>query len=81
MTDNEKKITQEIGRWAAVAQTSRELGSVMAYLSRPEPDTEDANLKLNGAYLQPAQDMLNVITSMGSKNKAIQKARKGDNDE
>lgn len=81
MTDDEKKIKQDIERWAAVAQSSRELGSVMSYLSRPEPDTENANLKLNGAYLQPAQDMLNVITSMGSKNKAIQKARKGDDNE
>ena len=81
MTDNEKKIKREIEQWAAVAQSSRDLGSVRAYLSRPEPDTEDVNLKLNGAYLQPAQDMLNVITSMGSKNKAIQNARKGDSDE
>lgn len=81
MTDEEKKIKQEIEQWAAVAQSSRDLGSVRAYLSRPEPDTENVNLKVNGAYLQPAQDMLNVITNMGSKNKAIQKARKGDSNE
>lgn len=67
--------------WAKTAQSTRDLGAVRSYFDRPEPDTDDVNLKMNGAYLQPAQDVLDVITKMGTKTKAIQKARKGDNNE
>lgn len=77
-TDDEKRIINQIEEWSKTSQSSRDLGAVRAYLSRPEPDTDNVNLKMNGAYLQPAQDVLDVITSMGTKTKAIQKARKGE---
>lgn len=80
-TEEEKKLVKQMEGWAKTAQSTRDLGNVRAYFDRPEPDTDDVNLKMNGAYLQPAQDVLDVITKMGTKTKAIQKARKGDSNE
>lgn len=77
-TEDEKKIINDIEKWAMTAQSVRSLDSVSRYITRPEPDTTNANMTMNGAYLQPAQDVLDVITKMGSKNKAIEKARKGE---
>lgn len=81
LTEEEKKIVNQIQKWAAVSQSARDLGSVMSYIKRPEPDTDNANRTMNGAYLQPAQDVLDVITKMGTQNKAIEKARKGSGNE
>lgn len=78
LTDDEKKLVTQIENWAKTSQSARDMGSVLSYITRPEPDTTNANMKMNGAYLQPAQDALDVITQMGSKTKAIVKARKGE---
>ena len=78
LTEDEKKLVNQIENWAKTSQSARDMGSVLSYITRPEPDTASVNMKMNGAYLQPAQDVLDVITKMGSKSKAIEKARKGE---
>ena len=78
LTENEQKLVNEMEQWSKTAQASRDLAPAIRYLSRPEPDTDDVNMKLNGAYLQPAQDALEVITKMGPVSSKIDKARKGE---
>ena len=80
-TDDEKGLIGQMEKWAKTSQSSRDMGSVLQYITRPEPDVRNANLTMNGAYLQPAQDVLDVITKMGSNTKAIQKVRKGASNE
>lgn len=77
LTDDEKKLLNQIEDWSMTSQSSRDMGSVLQYITRPEPDIKNANMTMNGAYLQPAQDVLSVITGMGPNIKAIEKSKKG----
>lgn len=82
-SEDEKKLINDIGRWASTAQSSRDSYQLWSYLSRPEPSytREDQDFKMGGAYLQPAKDMLDTIWRGSKTRKSITDAQKRAKDE